>query len=326
MGSKRSSPQNEDVLEAFASALEAGLTAAEALAVIARAGPTSARLARTIEASLAQGGVANALHATRLLGGDGKAVISVGEEVARLAPALRWAVDRERIARQRRRAILAAIIGPLSFAALTMLSGPLPAVVMGTGSFARAIGEVILLGVVAAGALVGLPRLFEHPALGARIRAAGMSLPLVGALFRQEAEDRAAGVVAAFADPADLALAARVGRFVVPPPYADALATAAADPFASVVAFSESFGLALAVGGRTGDLPARIGAFHQAAARALTARLRGVARTLAYAVVLVVVAQSVGKLLSTSIPGLGGDLGSSSEMRDLEKELNSIAH
>ncbi|HEY2746121.1 MAG TPA: type II secretion system F family protein [Polyangia bacterium] len=312
------------MLEALASALEAGLTAAEALAVIARAGPISARLARTIEESLPRGSVAGALHATHLLGRDGKAVIAVGEEVARLAPALRWAVDRERIARQRRRAIVAAIIGPLTFAALTMLTGPLPAVVMGTGSFARAIGEVLLLVAAAAGALFGLPRLFEHPTLGARIRAVGMGLPLVGALFRQEAEDRAAAVIAAFADPADLALAARIARLVVPPPYAQALASAAADPFASVIAFSESFGLALAVGGRAGDLPARIGAFHQSAARALTQRLRGVARTLAFAVVLVVVAQSVTKLLSTSIPGLGGDLGSSSEMRDLEKELNSI--
>ncbi len=221
---------------------------------------------------------------------------------------------------------MAAVIGPLTFAALTMLSGPLPAVVMGTGSFARAIVDVILLGAVAAGALVGLPRLLAHPSLGARIHAVGMSLPLVGALFRQEAEDRAAALIAAFAEPADLALAARVARFAVPPPYAQALESAAADPFASVVAFSESFGLALAVGGRAGDLPARIGAFHQAAARALTARLRGVARTLAFAVVMVVVAQSVFKLLSTSIPGVGGDLGSSSEMRELERELNSIEH
>lgn len=326
MDTHRSAPRHEDVLEAFASALEAGLTPADALALIARAGPTSARLAGTIKEALRGGSVASALAAARLLAADEKAVITVGEEVARVASALRWAVDRERIRRDRRRALLATIIGPLTFAALTMLTEPLPAVVMGTGSFARAIGGVILLVATAAAALVGLPRLLAHPSLGPRIRAIGMALPLVGPLLRQEAEDRAAAVIAAFADPGDLALAARVARLVVPPLFADALATAAADPFASVIGFSESFGLALVVGGRAADLPARIGAFHQTAARALTARLRSVARTLAWVVVLVVVAHSAAQLLSTSIPGLGGDLKSSPEMRELERELNSIEH
>ena len=115
----------------------------------------------------------------------------------------------------------------------------------------------------------------------------------------------------------------------MPQPFADALGTAAADPFASVVIFSEPFALALLVGSQTRDLPARIAAFHERAARGLTAKLRSLARTLAFAVVFVVVAHSVVKLMSTSIPGLGGlggDFGSSKEMRDLEKELDSLQH
>jgi hypothetical protein len=87
--------------------------------------------------------------------------------------------------------------------------------------------------------------------------------------------------------------------------------------------FSESFGLALVTGARMRDLPARFASLHRQAAQTLTSRLRTIARGLAYAVVAIVFLHGALRLLSSPLPGLGGNLGDSPELRELERELES---
>lgn len=325
MARERAAPATYELLEALAANLETA-TAPEALAVIARAGPASARLARTIEEQLRVGSMAKALSAAGLISRDEEALITVGEEAARLPAALRCLVERGRVAVERRRVVRNVVIAPLSLAAMSILAEQLPAMVLGGGSLVHAFGTVALLAAATAGLLLGLPRLWSHAIWGARLRDVVAKIPFMRALARGDAEERAAAVVAAFADKGDLGRAPLAARAIVPAPFAEALALVAANPFAPITMFSESFGLALATGARTGDLSARLAALHQVAARATTARLRSIARVAAYAVVLVVFLHSAAQLLSTPIPGLGGDLGNSPEMRELEKELDSAGH
>ncbi len=111
---------------------------------------------------------------------------------------------------------------------------------------------------------------------------------------------------------------------IVAPSTAAALDSVAKDPFAPVPLFSESFALALSVGARVGDLPARMAKWQAAAAERLTARLRAAARIVAYLILVIVVVQSAVKLMSGPLPGLG-DVNSP-EMRELEHELDSAGH
>jgi len=322
----RRPPRKEDVLEALAATFEAGLPPAEALATIARAGPASARLARLLSERLQTGTLSQALMSLKLIARDEREVIAIGEESGRLAPALRWAIQRSRIRRERIRAIAGAVIGPLLFAVFTGLAEQLPALVVGGSSWRSAFGSVLLLVGLGAAAVVVLPRLPVPPALLERVRTLASRVPGVGSLIRLADEATGAALIAAFAEPRALAVTPRAARAIAPQAYAEALTAAAADPLASVAMFSEPFALALSVGVRAGDLPARFAAFHQRAAATLTARLRATARVLAFAVVFVVALQGVLKLLSTPLPGLGGDLGNSPEMRELERELENAGH
>jgi len=325
MSRARAAPATYELLEALAANLETA-TAPEALAVIARAGPASARLARVVEERLRAGSLAAALAEAKLITRPEQALVAVGEEAARVPAALRCLVERGLVADERRRVVRNVVIAPLSLAAMSILAEQLPAMVLGGGSLGRAFITVALMAAATAALLIGLPRLWAHAIWGARLRAAAAKIPFARALARGDAEERAAAVVAAFADKGDLGRAPLAARAIVPAPFADALALAAANPFAPITTFSESFGLALATGARTGDLPARMAKLHHAAARATTARLRSIARVVAYAVVLIVFLHGAAQLLSTPLPGLGGDLGNSPEMRELEKELESAGH
>jgi type II secretory pathway component PulF len=326
MSGARTPPRKDDVLEALAATFEAGLAPTEALATIARAGPASARLARLLSERLQRGTLAEALAFLKLIRRNEQAVIALGEELGHLPLALRWAIERSRIRRERVRAIAGAVIGPLLFAIFTGLAEQLPALVVGGSSWRSAFGSVLIVIGLAAAALVALPRLPVPPALLGRVRTFAGRVPGIGSLIRLADEATAAALIAAFGDARSLAVAPRAARAVAPQAYAEALTAAAADPLASVAMFSEPFALALAVGVRAGDLPSRFAAFHRRAAAILTARLRATARVLAFAIVFVVALQGVLRLLSTPLPGLGGELGNSPEMRELERELENAGH
>jgi hypothetical protein len=319
-------PAAEDLLEALAATLETTGSPVEALELVTRAGPSSARRARSIRNRLRDGTLATALAAEGLLTSEQRELVNLGEESARLPAALRWVVERRRVSRERQRAIRGVAMGPLALAIMTLLTEPLPAVVMGAGSFGHAIFSASLLLAATAALLLGIPRLLAHQTIGARVRALAAAVPLVRALVRLETEERAASIVAAFANARELALAPLAARVVVPQPYVAALAHAATDPFAPLTTLSESFGLALVAGVQCGDLPARFAAFAAAAARATTARLLAIARVAAYAVVLAVFLHAALQLLAGPLPGMGGGLGNSPELRELERELESAGH
>ncbi len=329
MAVHRAPPKADELLEALAAALAAGLSNRDALSLLAATGPASAASARRIEEQLKDGSLAKALTAAGLVAPDEAAVVAVGESEGRLAAALNWAVKRARTRRERRRAIVGGVIGPMAFAALTLLSTPLPSLAMGGGaaSLAGAVKSTLELLFGAAAALWGIPWLFAHPKLGPTARSVAARLPFGGSLLRLAGETEAAAIVASFADATQLGAAPAAARAIVPAPYADALAAAAADPQLRAVAFSESFGLALAVGARTGELRARLAAFHDDGQRRLTARLRNMARVVSYVVAVAVAAQGALKLLSTPLGGVDlGGVGNSPEMRELERELDNAGH
>jgi hypothetical protein len=130
-----------------------------------------------------------------------------------------------------------------------------------------------------------------------------------------------AGLIARFAEPNQLALAPRAARAAGAQLQVDALAAVAADPAAAVPTFSEPFALALQVGLRAGDLPERLAAFHRAAEAEWTARLRTIARVFAFTLLAIVALHGVAKLVTTP---LGGNLGESPEIKELEKELENL--
>jgi type II secretory pathway component PulF len=326
MSRTRTPPTTADLLETLAASCEAGLASGETLALIARAGPASARVARQLSEGLRSGTLTAALGTSKLLAQEEQPVVALGEEVGRLPSSLRWAVERNRARSERRRAIRGAVIGPLLFAMLTLLAEPLPAVVLSAGTFWTALRPVILLAASATVAFLVLPRIFARAIRSQRAQALLSPVPLVGSLMRLETEASAAALIAAFSDSHDLALAPRAVRAVGAGAYADALAVAAADPLASVPTFSEPFALALEVGLRAGDLPTRLAAVHRAAQETLTVRLRATARVLAFTVLAFVALHGVLKLLSTPLPGLGRDLGGSPELRELERELENAGH
>ncbi|HWE28941.1 MAG TPA: type II secretion system F family protein [Polyangia bacterium] len=319
-------PAVEDVLEALAATLASTASTSEALAVVGRAGPTSARLTRALQNRLRGGTLAAALTAEQLVSEREAAIVRAGEDAARLPAALRWIAAQRRTSRARQRAIRGAVVAPLALALVTLLTEPLPAVVVGAGSFGPAIVSTSLLIAATAALLFGGPRLLAHVRVGARIRAAAAAVPLARGLVRMETEERASSIVAAFADDRALALAPTVARAVLAPPYVAALTQAATDPFAPITTFSESFGLALVAGAQAGDLPARFSRHADAAARVTTGRLVAGARVAAYALVLAVFLHAALRLLAAPLPGLGGDIGNSPELRELEREIESAGH
>ena len=314
MSATRTPPTRDELLAALASALASGASPPAALAWLAGAGPASARVARQLEEGLKSGSLSSALTSAGLVAADEAAVVAAGDASAALA----WTVDWRRIRAERRRAIRGAVIGPLAFAALTLLAEPLPSLVMGAGLFGGALRATLLLAAATAALWFGVPRLLV------RRRAWFARVPFVGALLRLDEEDAAAALVAAFAARDNLGAAPSVARAIAAP-FAESLIAAAADPSLRAPSLSESFALALSVGARQGELPARMAAFHADRARTLTARLRRVARVVAFAVAAAVAVQATSHLLSGPLPGLGGNVDTP-EMRELERELDSINH
>ena len=86
----RPPPLSEDLLEALAATLEAGTNPNETMAIIARAGPASARMARRLSEELRGNTLTAALAKLELLSKDEQPVVAVGEEAGRLPSALRW--------------------------------------------------------------------------------------------------------------------------------------------------------------------------------------------------------------------------------------------
>jgi hypothetical protein len=318
----RTPPSTEDLLEALAATLELGVAPIEALALVARAGPASARVARQLSEALRTQTLTVALTVQKLLAPEERALVAFAEETARLPSALRWVVERRRIRSERHRVLVGSTVGPLLFTVLTLVAEQVPAVFLGTSSFWGTLRTIVLVGASVACVVLGLTRAPRLP----RARLALSRVPLLSSLLQLDDEAATDALITVFADRNDLALTLPATRALYAGPYAEALAAVAADPLGSVPTFSEPFALALRVGLRVGDLPARLAAFHRAAQAKLTARLRVLARVLAYTVLSVVVLHGLLKFLSSPLPGIGGDLGNSPEMRELERELENAGH
>jgi hypothetical protein len=291
--SRRAPPSSEDLLDAIGAAIGAGASTADALKLIASAGPASARAARLVEERLA-GGLASALAGAKLLAPDEEPLVQLGERESCVASALSFTVARRRQRRARRRAAWGAVAGPLVFAALTLLFDPLPQIMMGTGSIGGALRNLGWLAAVTAAVMLGLPRILRV----VKIRALADQLPFARTLSQLERESGAALLAASFARPTELGPAAADAR-----------------------ALSESFALACASGARAGDLPSRLRALHDHTEQTFLVRLRVVLRAIAFAAAAVLAARSATKLFSMPI---GGDLQNSPELQDLDRQLNEM--
>jgi hypothetical protein len=297
----RAAPSGSDFLLALAAGCERGVSVNETLALIARAGPASARLARRLSEELRGGSLAAALTAVGLIATDEQPILALAEEHARLGAALRWAARQQKESGERRQTIRNAVIGPLVLAMAGLAAEPLPQLILGNATLWTALRPALALGAAVTLALFLLSRV--------KIR---------------DGEAEAAGLISLFADAGSLALAPRAAR-AISAPWADALAAVAADPRASVPMFSEPFALALQVGIGAADLPARFAAVHDEAEKKSTSRLRAIARVLAFVVLGMVALHGAVKLLSSPLPGVGGDLNLP-ELKELEQELENAGH
>jgi Type II secretion system (T2SS), protein F len=291
--SRRAPPSSEDLLDALGAALGAGATVADALKLVASAGPASARAARLVEEGLA-GGLARALANANLLAPDEEPLVQLGERESCVASSLAFTVARRRQRRARRRAAWGALAGPLAFAVLTLLFDPLPQVMLGTGSFAGALRNLAWLAASTALLMLGVPRILRR----AKLRALVDKLPFARRLSRLERESGAALLVASFARPSELGPAAADARTL-----------------------SEPFALACAAGVRAGDLPSRLRAFHDATEQTFLVRLRVILRVIAFTAAAALAARSATKLFTLPI---GGDLQNLPEMQDLDHQLDEL--
>jgi hypothetical protein len=286
---------------ALAAGCERGVSVNETLALIARAGPASARLARRLSEALRGGSLPAALAAVELIAPHEQPTLALAEEHNRMPAALRWAARQRQESGDRRRTIRNAVVGPLVLAMAGLAAEPLPQLILGNATIWTALRPALALGAAATIALFLLSRV--------KIR---------------DVEAEAAGLLSLFADAGSLALLPRAAR-AISAPWADALAAVAADPRASVPMFSEPFALALQVGIGAGDLPARFALVHDEAEKKFTSRIRGVARVLAFVVLGMVALHGAVKLLSSPLPGLGGDLNVP-DLKELEQELENAGH
>jgi hypothetical protein len=315
---------NEELLRALEAGFRAGLPVGETLAMIARAGPSAARTARRIDEALRAGDLAGALSRVLQLPAEAREMIALGEELGRLPDALAWvcACGSERV--ERARAVRAVVVAPIVIFVLTILSEPLPAVVLGSGSFWPTLrGLGIGLAVVAA-MLAGLRWMVRRSPFAERLRAILGRTPFVSSWMRLGDEALLAAILARFAEPATLGVAPRAARAVAIPAHAQALEMAATDPLTALPGLSEPLALVLATGLRTGELPARAAAVHAASEAKLRARLCSAARLSAWGLVVAAGVHAGVRLMSMQLPGLGGDLGNLPEMRELQRELDSM--
>lgn len=302
----RGVPSTTDFLLALAAGFEQGAPLVDTLALIARAGPASAKMARRLSEELRHGSFAKALKAVELI--DDEGLVALAEECGKLPPALRYVSRQRRFLVERRRSVRNAVVGPLVLALAGLAAEPLPQLALGAASVWTLVWPPLLLLGLAALAHRLLPR-----------------VPLRGSLATLDGEASAAAMISIFAEGNQLGLAPRAARAAGLQPWADALAVAAADPKASVPTFSEPFALALQVGLGAADLPSRFATIYQESQTTLTSRLRTFARVTAFSLLAVVALHGAWKLFSSPLPGLGGDLNSP-ELKDLERELENAGH
>lgn len=323
MASTRAPARSHELLLGLAAQLDAGVTPSAALAGLAAAGPAAARTARRIEEHLAGHTLASALAEVGLVDAQEAAVLAIGEEHSGFARALSWALERRAMRRTRRRALLGAVLGPLAFIALSLLSEPLPQIAIGGLSWWVALRAPILRIAGGAFALFALPWILVRAGLGPGVRELGARVPLARALLHHDNEHRLAAMIAAFAEPRGLGAAVSAAPVVVPARLAEGLVAAAADPQLRSTIYSEALELVLIVGARVGDLPNRAHAYYLAEHARLTARLRLLARIVAFGAAAIVAIHGALSLLSTPI-GLGAGTSSTPEMKELERELENL--
>jgi len=320
-------PSTAQLLSALAAATAAGLTPSEACSTIARAGPASARLARRLDEAMQGKGLTAALGVVVGLDAEERLVLALGEEAGELGAALRWASERRAARRARFVALRGVVIAPLLITVTTVLTEPLPAVALGTGSMWPTVRALLWACGATLAAWLIVRRLLTLPRVAAGVRALGRAIPLWSRLVRIDDEARCAALVATFARDGSLGVAPRAARALLPAAQAHALERADAEPLAALSSLSEPLALALAVGQRTRALADRLAEFRRDAEARVTARLKLLVQLVAWSAVLITALHAGRQLMTMQLPGLGGDLGglgNMPELKELERELDGV--
>jgi type II secretory pathway component PulF len=325
----------EELLEALADCLAAGVATPAALEVLEGGGRSGRDLARALAAASESGELADAIARAMRVSDEEAVLLIEAERRGRLPAALALCAARRREARALRRQLAQAAATPLLLALLTVLLAPLPRLILGGGYAGAALrGAAAVLAVAGVGLLL-LPWLFAHPRHGAGLRARLARIPLLGRLVRLDAEAGFAGALGVLggAAPPALEVVEVAGRVWRSPQLARAAAQAARIPARASSAqrpspseaLSPELALTMATGAAAGGLADRLGRFRLRARDQLTARLRGIARVLAFALLVAVSLQGLRQLMSQSLPGLMPGLGvpglETPELKELEREL-----
>ncbi len=327
-----------DRLEVVADALAAGAGPAEALALVQSAGPEAARWAAKMSGVVGAGvSLASALAQAEKLRPTEVALLRAAERHGAVGPALRWMAGRRRARRARVAGVAQGTFVLVAMLVLTILASALPALVLG-GAVGPAVAPGLAgTGVGLAAVFVGVPLALRRP----RVAGALAAVPAVGHLVRLQAEAELAAATAAIVEAGGTlreGLAAAAEVVVVPALAAGAregLGLVATDggsrarrprPVKAGVA-SEALLLALVVGERAGELPARLRAYVAGAEARVTARLVVALRAV---LLVLIVWLSLEGLLGASggsagLFDLGGGLpldpGTQRELEQLMKEI-----
>jgi len=335
------STTNAALLDALADCLETGEPLPDALARVAAAGGAALGWAERIGRSLrADVPIAAALRRTELLDHAELALLSA-EGADLVAPALLHAlVLRRRGQVERRWAVLRGLIGPLGFAALTVVLDPLPNLVSGgpfVGPVLRGLALLVVLGVAL---FVGVPALLRHPTRRARALRLCAAIPGLHAFTALHAEEELVTVLVPFVEGRRInrqGLAAAAGLLAWSP-LGEALRIASrADvppqaplPMGGLESLARHLSLAtrltLVGGVGSGRLAERLRQRGESLTPLLTRRLRLTAKGAAYALVLLFSVASLAGMVARGIPGLptlpgGAGSADQKQLEELMKQL-----
>ena len=332
-------PTEPVLLDALADCLESGDALSEALDKVATAGPAAAGWAQQLHRPLRAGiPAARALLESGVLDDDERALLSTDGDVA-LAPALRAVAVRRQRSSTRRRAVRWSLAGPFAFAALTVLLDPLPELIAGGAYAWPVLRGLLVLVVVTLAVVAGAPALLRRPRSRPWALRICTRVPGVRRLAALYAEEELTTALAPFGDRGEITPAGLRGiasllawsplgerLAVASPPVAPAtqLPMGGLEALASLL--SPATDLAIIGGVASKRLQERLARRGDAIALRLTARLRLVARIVAYTLVVLFSASSLLGMISRGLPGMptlpGGAVSpDQKELEDLLKEL-----
>jgi hypothetical protein len=332
-------PTEPVLLDALADCLESGDALSEALDKVATAGPAAAGWAQQVHRPLRAGiPAARALLESGVLDDDERALLSTDGDVA-LAPALRAVAVRRQRSSARRRALRWSLAGPFAFAALTVLLDPVPELIAGGAYAWPVLRGLLVLVVVTLAVVAGAPALLRRPQSRPWALRICTRVPGVRRLAALYAEEELTTALAPFGDGGEItapglrAIASLLAwsplgerLAVASPPVAPAtqLPMGGLEALASLL--SPATDLAIIGGVASKRLQERLARRGDAIALRLTARLRLVARIVAYTLVVLFSASSLLGMISRGLPGMptlpGGAVSpDQKELEDLLKEL-----